>query len=523
MVYSQDEDIDPILKQGDTKEVHLKSPKVPGCISCRHVLALMGFLGFVNVYCLRVNLSVAMVAMVNSTGNDKNQSSECPMSNSTHSDPEGEFNWDEKTQGIILGSFFYGYILTQVPGGWLGSRFSAKYLFGGGVLCTAVLTLLTPIAARTSVGLLIALRIVEGIGEGVTFPAMHALWGKWAPPLERSRLGAFTYAGAQFGTVLSLPISGWLCDSDFLGGWPSVFYVFGVLGCLWFVAWMLLIHERPSEHPRISKEEREYLEKSLGDTKLSKDTSTPWLSIFLSVRVWAIILSHVANNWGFYTLLTCLPTYMKRILNFNLSENGLLSAIPYFLLWFIQSTGGRLADFLRERKILSTTNTRKLMNTLGMILPAIFLVATGYVGCDKVLAVVFLTLSVGGGGFCMSGFNINHLDLSPRFAGILMGITNMFATIPGFVGPAIVGQLTNHQQTRQQWQIVFYICAGVYLMGMVTYLMCGIGEEQEWNDPNYHRTKKYTLLSNEDEGDDDSLHIQRSPVAELNDPNFVNQ
>lgn len=47
--------------------------------------------------------------------------------------------------------------------------------------------------------------------------------------------------GAQFGTVVSLPISGLLCQSTFLGGWPAVFYVFGVLGILWFVAWMLLV------------------------------------------------------------------------------------------------------------------------------------------------------------------------------------------------------------------------------------------------------------------------------------------
>ena len=67
--------------------------------------------------------------------------------------------------GLILGSFFYGYILTQLPGGWLGARFGAKNLFGFGVLTTSVLTMLTPLAARHSVGTLIAVRILEGLGE----------------------------------------------------------------------------------------------------------------------------------------------------------------------------------------------------------------------------------------------------------------------------------------------------------------------------------------------------------------------
>ena len=56
---------------------------------------------------------------------------------------------------------------------------------------------------------------------------MNAMWGKWAPTMERSKLGAFTYSGSQFGTVISLPLSGLLCQYGFDGGWPSVFYVFG--------------------------------------------------------------------------------------------------------------------------------------------------------------------------------------------------------------------------------------------------------------------------------------------------------
>ena len=67
--------------------------------------------------------------------------------------------------GLILGSFFYGYIITQVPGGWLASRFGGKYLFGFGVLVTVVLTICTPAAANHSVAMVIIVRILEGLGE----------------------------------------------------------------------------------------------------------------------------------------------------------------------------------------------------------------------------------------------------------------------------------------------------------------------------------------------------------------------
>lgn len=78
---------------------------------------------------------------------------------------QGEFNWNSNTQGLVLGAFFYGYIITQIPGGWLAEVFGGKKLFGFGVLCTAILTLLTPLAARWNLYVFIALRVIEGIGE----------------------------------------------------------------------------------------------------------------------------------------------------------------------------------------------------------------------------------------------------------------------------------------------------------------------------------------------------------------------
>jgi MFS family permease len=67
--------------------------------------------------------------------------------------------------GIILGSFFYGYIFTQLPGGWIAAKYGAKRVIGFGVFWTTALTLLTPLAARFSLYALVALRILEGIGE----------------------------------------------------------------------------------------------------------------------------------------------------------------------------------------------------------------------------------------------------------------------------------------------------------------------------------------------------------------------
>jgi len=120
-------DSEPLVSENHDVTHLLSKVRFP---SCRIVLMFMGFLGFVNVYCLRVNLSVALVAMLNHTqqhyANLSRDHSEnitgdiCESSESTTTEFDkedinnGEFNWDSHTQGTVLAAFFYGYITTQV-------------------------------------------------------------------------------------------------------------------------------------------------------------------------------------------------------------------------------------------------------------------------------------------------------------------------------------------------------------------------------------------------------------------------
>ncbi|XP_030627244.1 sialin [Chanos chanos] len=466
----------PLLHRKDDHNVQ----RAPACCSSRYGLALLSCYGFFVAYALRVNLSVAMVDMLNSSTSGNASPSVCPRHSSpvrpTHNHTASVYNWDHETQGWILGSFFYGYILTQIPGGYLARKYGAKWLLGLGILGTVIFTLLTPVAADLGPGYLIAVRVLEGIGEGVTYPAMHAMWASWAPPLERSRLLTISYTGAQLGTVVALPLSGQIC---FYLDWTYVFYIFGAVGLLWFVLWVFLVSNSPSSHSRISDRERLYITSSLKNELSPTVDYIPWKSILTSLPLWAIVVAHFSYNWTFYTLLTLLPTYMNSILGFSIQQNGMLSALPYLGCWLIALLGGQLADYLRETCLYRTVLVRKAFTLAGMIGPAVFLVAAGYTDCDYILAVVFLTISSSLGGLSSSGFNINHLDIAPSYAGILLGITNSFATIPGMVGPVIAKALTK-SNTIEEWRIVFYISAAINLFGAIFFTLFGRGGVQPW-------------------------------------------
>lgn len=156
--------------------------------------------------------------------------------------------------------------------------------------------------------------------QGVTFPSMHAMLARWIPPLERSKFGAIVYAGFNFGTIISMPISGWLCDLEFDNGWPLSFYIFGILGVVWFFFWIFFVYDTPSTHPRICRQEQAFILASIGPQDEDDRDSIPWLSMLTSLPVWAILVTQVGQSWLFYAQLTEMPTYMYNMLHFNIKQ-----------------------------------------------------------------------------------------------------------------------------------------------------------------------------------------------------------
>ncbi|XP_055913577.1 sialin-like isoform X2 [Eupeodes corollae] len=465
----------------------------------RHVFGFMGFLGFAVVYSMRVNLSVAIVTMVNQTAiphvNLTEDDQSCPISPSLSSNQttkprqlQGEFEWDEATQGLVLGSFYYGYMLTQIPGGRLAELYGGKLVYGLGVFITAVLTLLTPLAARWNLPALVALRAIEGLAEGVTYPAIHVMVANWVPPFERSTFSAVVYCGCNIGTVISLPLAGWLCSLEFQGGWPLAFYIFGILGMIWFAFWMWLVADSPARSNRISEKERNHIERALRSVKKIEDDdddadarNIPWLALLTSPPLWAIMVTQFGWMWTFLTLITELPTYMDQILHFDIQSNSALSALPYFTAWIMGILCCSFADWLLNRKYISLLNSYRLWNSVGSIIPSIGLIGVAYVGCSGTWVMFMLAVLGAFNGATYAGFQMNHIALSPKYAGTVYGITNTAGSMSGFLGPYITGLVINGNNTLAQWRYVFYLAAVVSFIGNAFYFVFASTEEQSWS------------------------------------------
>ena len=299
------------------------------------------------------------------------------------------------------------------------------------------------------VGVVIALRILSGLGEGVLQPAINAMVARWSTPQRRTLVLGLMLVGRDAGIIVGTVLTGVLCDYGFAGGWPSAFYVYGMVGCVWSVAWFFLCYNSPYTHPRISRTEVEYWEQTLGSAHLASRPSTPWTSIFTSVPVWALAVAHFVNGWGFFfTVTNCLPLYMHDVLGFNMTKNGVFSTAPFLAAFVMIPFYGWLADWLRAPGRLSTTVVRKTACVVGFTSTAVLLVVAGYISCDRTLAVgtMFAVGAVASMG--MSIVYLNPQDLAPLHAGKITGLVFVFAAMGASAAPMAVGSLTHEGSTR---------------------------------------------------------------------------
>nr|XP_045602405.1 sialin-like [Procambarus clarkii] len=510
-------------------------------VPARVTLAMLTSLGVVSLYLLRINMSVAIVAMVytpptnGATTPPTNASTTPPTNarntyalnaafcttynqvNQTAVDRKGDteeaptaggdvFTSDDNLaeeekevdlladkmvltatqRGLVLGAFFYGYFVTNIPGGRLAEVYGTKRVFGGAILVGGVLTLFTPLAARAHYGALILLRVLIGLAHGVVYPAMNVMVARWVPPLERPRFMSFTYMSNTLGTIITLPLCAVIIA---WAGWAAVFYVTGAISLVWVALWAVLMHDSPQEHPSISSRERDYILQAIKKgTTQHKPRNIPWRSILTSGPLWATHIAHIGSMFGFNLLLTQLPTYMDSVLGFSIKTNGLLSALPFLTQFLGSLASGVVGDWFLTRRLITLNASRKLFATTSLVVPGVVLVAVGYVGCRTTLAVALFPIGTAFSGAICSGHLANHLDLAPNLAGTALGVSNTLAYMVSMCVPVVVGVMTPNNNL-EEWQSVFWLTAIMYVSTWLVFVVFGSTDIQPWNYQEAERPK----------------------------------
>ena len=434
-----------------------------------------------------------------------------------------EFTWfTPSVQGWVMSAFFFGYICTQVLGGVLSRSHGPKRIIIIAVFIWSVATLLLPIAAYSAFGLLFATRVVLGLGEGVLLPCLHDLAVVWVPPAERATAAAAITSGQFVGTAIAnfaAPlVARW---------WPLCFYLFGGFGLLWCVAFGLLATSRPREHKCVSAAELSHIQgqgqgggastegvelRTAGSDSSSTSSSdspvyneyggggsgsdggggaaarhrppssascgsVPWRRFFTNRAALAIYCAHASHNWSWYLLLSWLPKFLTEQ-GADLEHAGFLAVLPQLVAFTLANLGGFVSDrVLLGRLRCTPTTTRRILGAFAHFGPSsACLVLASVPSPGAFLSTAMACIAIGFGALVQVAFWTNIMDVAPRHAGILLGISNTMATLPGILCNISTGHML--EPGGAGWPAVFALAAGIELAGGLVYVTCARAEPQ---------------------------------------------
>ncbi|XP_055695674.1 sialin-like [Lutzomyia longipalpis] len=426
-------------------------------------VGVMLFLTTMINYMLRVNFSILYLAMVNTTADA--------------SDYGPRYDWNKSEQGLLLGAYFWGYLISAIPGALLAERYGGKTITTIIHLLSTILTALGPLLAGCGFVPMYMCRLLTGLFAGPQYPALHNLIAKWAPPEEKGKFIA-ALLGGTFGTVVTWPLMGVVIENL---GWKFGFYIPAFLNGVIGIMWYFIVSNDPQSHTWISQPEKEFIEKSLGSAVSKEKPPTPFIKILTSVPYIALICLHFGNLWGMFFLMTATPKFMNETLNFNLGKAGILAALPYLGRLIFGLIFGSVGDVVRKREMLSITAMRKSFTIFSHILPGIFLASLCFVE-HPYACVAIITISLAfNGSSCLTNLQNSH-DLAPNFAGLLYGIMNAIGTSAGFVSPIVVAYFTEDGNEMSNWCKIFIIGAVFYITPALIFMIFGSGNIQPWNE-----------------------------------------
>ena len=420
-----------------------------------------------------------------------------------------EFGYVTETiKGQISSLFSVGYALGILPMGLLLSvaTVSPRIGMAVGLALWSIGTLWTPLAvtASSSGAFLLPLlgaRFAVGAAESVVFPTIQRLLAAWIPDDQRSTATAIILSGFQMGTIASFLCSPYVMDSSLLGGgWRGLFLVYGAIGLLWLIPWLLFAKDAPSSIPQlattsvISTREAKLNEYTLAKTEdLSQPSaslplqsalqtlqSAPLREIISSRGVQAVVIAQAANNWGMYISVAWTPTFYAEQYGMNVKDSAFLSVGPTVAGIVCGVLAGIAADtWIRNNNNNSSTvnsanaitRVRKIFQGVGLYGSSICLaVLANHIPEEPWLAQALLVGVVGLQAFNTAGYAPGPQEKAgAKWSGLLYSLTSLPGILLGSLGVYTTGQILD--ATGQDWGVVFTVNAIVNVAGATGFIL----------------------------------------------------
>jgi len=342
-----------------------------------------------------------------------------------------DLHMDPAQAGDAAGVFFWGYLLLQIPGGYLAHHWSAKKF-------VSILLVLWGVAA-VGCGLVTTwrefwvMRFVLGVAEGGVWPAVLVMLSHWFPRAERARANAYWMLCLPVAVVISSPLSGWILGR---WDWRVLLIAEGTLPFVWLLIWTWWISDHPHQARWVSREEREYLETTLQREAAELEPVEPesYLRTLLHPQVLLMISIYFLLNTGAYGYLFWLPSALAKAKTLSSLAVGILFTIPYLITGVAMVLNSQHSD---------KTHERRRHVALGVAWTGVFLLlGVAFTQMPLAISFVFIFLAGAGTYSALGPFWAIPTETLPRHVACsAMGLINAIGNLGGYFGPLTVGAL----------------------------------------------------------------------------------
>jgi ACS family D-galactonate transporter-like MFS transporter len=374
-----------------------------------------------------------------------------------------EFHFNKATMGLIFSAFATTYALLQIVGGTLGDRFGPRSVLTFLMALWSVFTAAT--GAATSFLTLFIARLLFGFGEAGGFPVSTRALSAWFPKEMRGSLQGILHACSRSGGAVSAMIV--VAIVVWTGNWRYVFFILGVLGLAWAIAFYVMYRNSPSDVPRVNPEELAYIRGAASTTpEAPQQRAVPWGQIFASPDIWLLTLAYFAYGYTFWIYITWLPTYLTEARHLAFGALALAVTVPLAGGVPGDLVGGWLSDEIYKRTG-SLNLARRTLIAVSFIGTVVFIVPALFAG-NVALAIILFALAMFMLECAVSNCWAVAMDLGGRnFAGTVSGFMNTGFGVAGILSPLVFGILVDRTGS---WRAGFMVGSTLLILGAIIIL-----------------------------------------------------
>lgn len=376
-------------------------------------------------------------------------------------DIQNDLQLSDEDMSTVMSSFFLGYAIFQIPGGWLGNRWGTRLALTLFALAWSMATGMLGLAAGFYT--LLSCHFANGIAQSGIFPCCVQSISRWFPTSQRALpsgiLGSFMSIGGMIATGATAFLLRYV-------SWPTIFPLLALLGLLWAVGFYAWFRDDPREHPWVNDAERELIAE--GEQKAREPSvkpATPWSVLLTSPQMFLIAAQQFFRAAGYVFYTTWFPAYLQETRSVSVENSGYLATFPLLTVVFGAVCGGAASDWI-QRRTGSRRLSRQVFAMVNMSMCALFYLLAYFVH-DVTGAVTLIAL---GTFFAGMGGPVAYtitMDVGGKHISTVFSLMNMAGNIGGALCPKLVTWLV---ASTGNWNLVLLMFVAIYAASAACWL-----------------------------------------------------